>query len=313
MYIDSLIQSQDVHSLQKAMISWKKDPPSPKHGCDGRRDCLGPLAFHTGSVGSRVSLSLGARRAERARSTFQNGVVFSSRPVKVEERIRLRVEICDQHWVGALRLGFTAVPPSPAAPPAAMAIPDLARMPGYWVELVPVVHAALGTELQFWVDSKGRGVIKGCGGLRYVLLEGVDVSQKLWAVIDMYGQTRAVLLLGSEKKGKFQIKRSCPTPPPPPVSHGDSCLCISKGRSCHSRHIAASLLLPATEKRQTAPPTGLHLEKDCSVCLSARARVTLSCGHRCLCVSCAARVAEEFGSCPLCRGPIIGIRGMSDG
>ncbi|XP_064165216.1 E3 ubiquitin-protein ligase NEURL3-like [Anguilla rostrata] len=286
-------------------------PPSPPHLCGGHRRCLGPLAFHTGSAGSQISLSLGGRRAERARGTFQNGVVFSSRPVKVRERIRLRVEVWDQHWEGALRLGFTAVPPVWASP-AAMAIPHLTDKPGYWAGVVPDSLAPLGSELCFWVDPQGRVILENSSGQTGVLQEGVDVRRKLWAMIDVYGQTRAVLLLGSEKKGKFGIRRSCPTPPPPPVSRGDSCLCVPKGRTFHVHRSTASL--PQQQQLpDTAPPTGVHLEEDCSVCLSLRASVTLSCGHRCLCTPCATRVAEEFGSCPLCRQPIIGFCDVHEG
>ncbi|KAJ8408529.1 hypothetical protein AAFF_G00251640 [Aldrovandia affinis] len=289
-------------------------PPSPHHRCG--YSCLGPLTFHTGSVGARLTLGLGARRAERAQKTFQNGLAFSGRPVRVEERIRLRVELCDQHWEGALRLGFTTVPPSPGAPPAPMAIPDLTNMPGYWAAAVPQTEAQPGSELQFWVDSQGRVVFQGSSGLLYLLLEGVDVQQPLWAVIDVYGQTRAVLLLGSEKKDRFRLRTSCPTSPPPPVCIGDSCLCVSKGRRCGQNQISVSIPDPqflATEDRQTVPPTGLHLEENCAICLSQSACMTLSCGHRCLCTPCALRVVEQFGFCPLCRQPITILHDKRDG
>ncbi|KAG7476353.1 hypothetical protein MATL_G00081990 [Megalops atlanticus] len=205
--------------------------------CCGRR-CLGPLAFHTGAMGARLNLSQGARRAERAKDTFQHGLAFSCRPVRVGEKIRLRVERSDQHWEGALRLGFTSFPPS-RTPVPAVACPSLTATPGSWVAPISPVYAQLGAEMKFWVEDCGRVFIKGSDRKRYLLLEGVDVKQKLWAVIDVYGQTRAVLLLGS-KMGTFWARRSCPTPSPARVSPGDSCLCVRNGRRCQPRHSSAS-------------------------------------------------------------------------
>lgn len=40
---------------------------------------------------------------------------------------------------------------------------------------------------------------------------------------------------------------------------------------------------------------------DCVVCMAKKARITLPCGHQCLCFSCTSRVIQEFGTCPLCR------------
>ncbi|XP_036385974.1 E3 ubiquitin-protein ligase NEURL3-like [Megalops cyprinoides] len=267
----------------------------PPHSCG--RGCLGPLAFHTVAVGARLSLSQGARRAERAKDTFQQGLAFSCRPVQVGERIRLRVERSDQHWEGALRLGFTSVLPSCASVPA-MALPGLTATPGSWVAPIPAVYAQLGMEVEFWVKACGRVFIEGSDRKRYLLLEGVDVRQELWAVIDVYGQTRAVQLLGS-KKGKFWVQRSCPVPPPARVSPGDSCLCVYNGRRCQPRHSSTS------QQDPTSPPAGWNQQEDCSVCLSENASVFLPCGHRCLCEPCAVRVTAEFTTCPLCRCPIV--------
>lgn len=157
--------------------------------------CLGPLAFHTEAVGERITLSHGATCAERAWNTFRNGVVFSSRPVRVMERVRLRVDRIAHQWHGALRLGFTSIPPA-RGPPADMAIPNLTKEPGYWAVPVPEVCALPGSQLQFWFNSKGRLMYKGQDGQKYWLLEGLDISKPLWAMIDVYGQTCTVALLG---------------------------------------------------------------------------------------------------------------------
>ncbi|CDQ57081.1 unnamed protein product [Oncorhynchus mykiss] len=272
----------------------------PKHG----RHCLGPLFFHKGVLGTQVCLSLGGRRVERNRETFRNGLTFSSRPVRVQEKIHLRLELCDQHWNGALRLGFTSIPPSSCGPlfPPAMAIPDLTTTDRYWASPVPSSLNMPGAELRFWVTPKGVLVYEGPNRVRYLLLKGVDVRSPLWAIIDVYGQTRAVLLLGSKQKG-CNTRRSCPVPPPPSVSYEDSCMCVNKG---HPRCTPRGNHLPTDPISTTQMDSSAErdLVEDCAVCLSLRASVVLSCGHRCLCQCCAVRVTAEFGICPLCRQSI---------
>ncbi|XP_035632764.1 E3 ubiquitin-protein ligase NEURL3-like [Oncorhynchus keta] len=271
------------------------------------RHCLGPLSFHKGALGTDVWLSLGGRRVERDRETFQNGLTFSSRPIRVQEKIHLRVECCDQHWHGALRLGFTIIPPSSSGPlfPPAMAIPDLTTTYGYWASIVPSSLIIPGAELRFWVTPRGTLVYEGPNGLRYKLLKGVDVTRHLWAMIDVYGQTRAVLLLGSEKKDllKLRIRRSCPVPPPPSVSHRDSCMCVNEDHPCRTPQDYRLSADPITTT-QIDHSIDRDIADDCVVCLSARASVVLPCAHRCLCLRCAQRVTAEFGNCPLCRHSI---------
>ncbi len=41
--------------------------------------------------------------------------------------------------------------------------------------------------------------------------------------------------------------------------------------------------------------------EECVVCYSDVANYCLSCGHKCVCTSCAIRVHKMFGTCPLCR------------
>nr|XP_046163555.1 E3 ubiquitin-protein ligase NEURL3-like [Oncorhynchus gorbuscha] len=263
----------------------------PKHG----RQCLGPLFFHKGVLGTQVCLSLGGRRVERNRETFRNGLTFSSRPIRVQEKIHLRVELCDQHWNGALRVGFTSIPPSSCGPlfPPAMAIPDLTTIDRYWAAPVPSSLNMPEAELRFWVTPKGVLVCEGPNRVRYLLLEGVDVRSPLWAIIDVYGQTRAVLLLGSKQKG-CNTRRSCP--------YEDSYMCVNKVFPVAPLGASTSPLTLSLPHRWTPLQSGTWLK--IALCLSLRASVVLSCGHRCLCQCCAVRVTAEFGICPLCRQSI---------
>lgn len=142
-----------------------------------------------------VSLSQGARRADRTGVTFRHGLVFSSRPVRPQERVRLRVELCKLTWHGAMRVGFTNVLPIARALPS-LAIPDLTDLPGHWAAPVPETCCLPGSKLEFWVSNGGTLYFRNANGRQHKLLEGVDLSWPLWAMIDVYGQTCSVLLLG---------------------------------------------------------------------------------------------------------------------
>ncbi|XP_041793835.1 E3 ubiquitin-protein ligase NEURL3 isoform X2 [Chelmon rostratus] len=206
------------------------------HRCS--MSCLGPLTFHSQAVGVKVRLSRGCLLAERSGGTFKHGLVFSSRPLKINERIRLRMEKDADHWHGAVRVGFTSTPPSARSLPLpTMAIPDLTDTPGHWAAPVHESYCQAGSELEFWVSYGGAIYITSSNTKQQKLLEGVDLSRPLWAMIDIYGKTRSIYLLGSEKRGLLCTRRSCPAPEcltSPDVKnhyslipHGDSDECMS--------------------------------------------------------------------------------------
>ncbi|XP_076746574.1 E3 ubiquitin-protein ligase NEURL3-like isoform X1 [Maylandia zebra] len=258
------------------------------HRCSSR--CLGPLTFHNQAVGEKVRLSHGGRLAEKTENTFKNGLVFSNRPVKIQEKIHLRVQRDSTNWEGALRVGFTTVPPSSRSLPLpCMAIPNLTDKPGHWAVPVNESYCQAGSELKFWV-SHGGSIYVAVSNRRYKWLTGVDLSQPLWAMIDVYGQTRSILLLGSEKKDLFCTKRSCPAPEPLTSPDAYSHFGSVSDFSCDDCISCLDMKMPG--------------DITCVVCMVKEARITLPCGHRCLCRHCNSRVFQEFGTCPLCRHKI---------
>ncbi|XP_069380116.1 E3 ubiquitin-protein ligase NEURL3 [Paralichthys olivaceus] len=251
--------------------------------------CLGPLTFHSHAVGQMVRLSCGGRRAERTGSTFKNGLVFSSRPVKVLEKIRLRVEKDLISWHGALRVGFTNVSPSDRTLPLPMmAIPNLSDSPGHWAAPIPENCCQEGSEIEFWVSCGGSIYVTSNNSKPHKLLTGVDLRLPLWAMIDIYGQTCSILLLGSEKKKLISTSRSCPAPEPPTSPDVDSRLISDVFTLCRNEYI-------------TCLDKDILTDEYCVVCLGSEARITLPCGHRCLCKLCTPKVLQQFGTCPLCR------------
>ncbi|XP_053181631.1 E3 ubiquitin-protein ligase NEURL3 [Scomber japonicus] len=240
--------------------------------------CLGPLTFHCQAVGDMVSLSQGGRLAKRMEGTFKNGLVFSSREVRVQERVCLRVEKDLFNWHGALRVGFTTVSPtSRALPLPCMAIPNLTDTGKHWAAPVHESLCRAGSKLEFWVSHGGAVYVKSNTSKKHMLLRGVDLSRPLWAIIDIYGQTCSILLLRSKKTTSSWTRQSCPVPECITSTNSDNFTCIS------------------------GPNVEIPQDKCCVVCLGKKASVTLPCGHQCLCHYCANRVIYELGNCPLCR------------
>lgn len=274
--------------LKMVKDSSMESPESHKCGLS----CLGPLTFHPEAVGAKVRLSEGGRRAQRTGNTFKNGVVFSSRPVKINEKVRLRVEEKLSNWHGALRVGFTNVPPSARPLPLPiMAIPDLTDTPGNWAGPVRESFCRAGDELEFWVSHGGSIHVTVNNTRRHKLFTGVDLTLPLWAMMDVYGQTCSIYLMGSEKSSTFCTRRSCPAPErlsPPRVDNRYSYIPDDDCISCLDM------------ENPGAGDSVLH----CVVCLGREARITLPCGHRCLCRHCAPRVFQQFDCCPLCREKI---------
>ncbi|XP_028852709.1 E3 ubiquitin-protein ligase NEURL3 [Denticeps clupeoides] len=264
-----------------------------ERSCSCGRRCLGPMTFNSEVLGRHVTLSRGACRATRDAHSFRHGLVFSSRPVRVGEKVCIRVERCILAWHGALRIGFTTVPPGSRHLPS-LAIPDLTDKPGYCAQPVSESACKPGSEVRFWMTSRAK-LCYQASGRTYCMQTDMDLSQQpLWAMIDVYGQTSTVLLLGSVKKGIFQCRTSCPAPVNPPTSS-----------ECGYLDVPESLQRPENnrvEDEQWKPDMAAgHV---CVVCLSNSAAVTVRCGHRCMCFGCATRVISELEACPLCRHPL---------
>ncbi|XP_072289082.1 E3 ubiquitin-protein ligase NEURL3 [Eucyclogobius newberryi] len=257
----------------------KSSCSSEGHRCSAQ--CLGPLVFHSQTKGECIRLSKHGRCAQQDTNTFKNGLLFSCRSVRVQEKVRLRIDTHRLNWTGALRVGFTTVPPSArTADLPCMAIPCLTKLPGHWAAPVKDSMVRTGALLEFWVSDSGCINVCINDGFQWKLLSGVDISRPLWAMIDVYGQTCGITLLGSVKKELFRTRKSCPAP--------------------KYRTPTAPSLDPCRDLTQTSADKGIC--EECVVCLAKEAQIIVKpCGHQCLCSTCAIRILEDFGTCPMCR------------
>lgn len=172
-----------------------RHPPAPADA-DAKLP-LEALRFHAEAKGAQVLLGPGRSTACRL-ATFHDGIVFSQRPVRPGEPVALRVLGHERGWHGGLRVGFTrldpACVPAPSLPP--FVCPDLEQQSPTWAAMLPDNCALAGDVVCFWVNRRGRLSAKVNGGPRLVLRKGVPTGAPLWAVMDVYGTTKAIELLG---------------------------------------------------------------------------------------------------------------------
>lgn len=146
-----------------------------------------------------MHVRLDARQSTAYRcATFHDGIVFSQRPVQPGERVVLRVLGHQDGWCGGLRVGFTRLDPAhlpaPSLPP--FVCPDLEQQSPTWAAMLPHGCALAGDVVCFWVTRRGRLCAQVNAGPRLLLRKGVPVGAPLWAVMDVYGTTKAIELLG---------------------------------------------------------------------------------------------------------------------
>ncbi|XP_016335454.1 E3 ubiquitin-protein ligase NEURL3-like [Sinocyclocheilus anshuiensis] len=263
--------------------------------CDTRWS-LKAISFHSDVKGRLITLSDGGRRVSRDESSFCHGLTFSGRAVKTEEKLRLRVERCGGAWHGALRLGFAHVSPEQTALPA-LAIPDLTNSPLYAAVIVPEHICRPGSEIEFMLKKNGSVRIRSSDGRTHTEQTTLNPKWPVWAMIDVYGQTTAVTMLGSKMKRWVFTSRSCPA-----LTH----VRHTEDKETQERKKQMSMLEQRNLRNHHLDSTDNEAPdcEECVVCYSNVANCCLSCGHKCVCTPCAMRVHMMFGTCPLCRQPL---------
>uniref|UniRef100_A0A3Q2XGQ2 E3 ubiquitin-protein ligase NEURL1B n=1 Tax=Hippocampus comes TaxID=109280 RepID=A0A3Q2XGQ2_HIPCM len=154
--------------------------------------------FHPHAKGKNIRLDGQLRRATR-KNSFCNGITFSHKPVRLYEKVRLRLTGVHTGWSGALRFGFTSLDPSDLiiSDIPKYACPDLVTRPGYWAKALPERLALKDSVLAYWADRHGRVFYSINDGEPILFHCGLSIGCPLWAIIDIYGITQEVTLLES--------------------------------------------------------------------------------------------------------------------
>lgn len=191
--VDANLQHRPVASRQYYILP---------HGTVERRSSglavnLESPRFHPHTKGKNIRLDAQLRRATR-KNSFCHGLTFSQRPIRLYEQVRLRLSGVHSGWSGALRFGFTSLDPSELASSdiPKYACPDLVARPGYWAKALPERLAARDNVLAFWADRHGRVFYTVNDGEPVLFHCGLSAARPLWAIIDIYGITQEVTLLG---------------------------------------------------------------------------------------------------------------------
>lgn len=157
---------------------------------------LSSLRFHE-IHGDNIEIHVQGKVAERVVG-FCDAIVFSSRPITIGEKITIHLRSIDNGWSGALRLGFTAVDPiRMASDIPKYACPDLSTRVGNWAKALSPSICKLNTIVKFHVDLAGKLQYSVNGGREDELLDGIDTSASLWAIFDLYGNTKSLEIVDS--------------------------------------------------------------------------------------------------------------------
>ncbi|XP_017522667.2 E3 ubiquitin-protein ligase NEURL3 [Manis javanica] len=230
------------------------------------------LRFHAKAKGAQVQLEA-LHCIARRRSTFHDGIVFSQRPLQPDERVALRVLWYEDCWCGGLRVGFTRLDPArvPALSLPPFLCPDLEQLSPTWAAVLPNHWVFPGNVIRFWVNRSGWLFASINAGPQLLLRKGVRMGAPLWAVMDVYGTTKAIQLLDPTASA-FPTGGTFSTTTP--------------------WDLYVDLV---SELEDTAGG-------ECAICFHRAANSCLvPCGHTLFCSSCAWRVFWDTAKCPVCR------------
>ncbi|XP_076368522.1 E3 ubiquitin-protein ligase neur isoform X2 [Tachypleus tridentatus] len=272
------------------------------------------LQFHR-TKGCNINLSNDRTVAERNDSHYCYGYVFTSRPLRVGERLVIQVTKTEQMYVGALAFGLTSCDPATVN---GIDLPEdadsLLDRPEYWVVKKDIGNSPqLGDELTFLITNSGEvQFIKNRQAPTTVM--HVDHTLNLWAFLDLYGNTTRVRLLGTTTEipavqGSLTRRSLGSIPLSTSVDSG-----MSGGFNEIDKSPTGSLTvrLPMQEGSSTSGGEiilhpGDNSGNECAICYERQTdSVLYTCGHMCMCFECAVQQwkGQGDGQCPICRAPI---------
>ncbi|XP_014647065.1 PREDICTED: E3 ubiquitin-protein ligase NEURL3, partial [Ceratotherium simum simum] len=209
----------------------------------------------------------------------------------------------EARWCGGLRVGFTRLDPARLAarslPP--FVCPDLELQSPTWAAVLPEGSAFPGNVVCFWVNRRGRLFAEVNAGPRLLLRTGVLMGAPLWAVMDVYGTTKAIQLLGAAARRDPWGEGRLGWFSAPILSRG-------KNHSCHNQRLpqspAAVPFAPMCSQPLLSPFPATAGE-ECTICFHRAANTRfVPCGHTHFCSHCAWHVFRDTAKCPLCRWEI---------
>merc|ERR1711953_188325 len=204
-----------------------------------------PLEFHP-VHGDNVMLSANNTIAARVES-FCKAIVFTHRPVRVNEKIFIRFVDKAESWSGSIRFGFSALDPRLLAGNLPKyACPDLTNKSGFWAKALSEKFADKDSVMYYYVSSGGDVIFGVNGEDKGVFFSGVDTRKQLWGLVDVYGNSHVIELVDPRRTlnnirtaqtvprspapvRHHQHQHPAPTPPPP---HQQQQVRLRRSESC---------------------------------------------------------------------------------
>ena len=250
---------------------------------------LARAAFHRGCTGQNVSLNQTATIATRSETEFCNGYVFLDSPLQPGESLVVRVLETESTYIGSLAFGLSGADPRGVT---SSSLPEdselLLQRPEYWVlskDVLANPHA--GDEICFTLALDGAVLCSINNGPDRVLFHS-DISIPTRPFIDIYGVAQKIQLLGV-------APATLPCQTPTMRRSVRSTKASPRPKSCSPSS------LPSLDISQDS---GM-VANECVICYEGDVDCVLySCGHMCMCFSCAVQQFNSSGECPLCRATI---------
>eukprot|EP00794_Sanderia_malayensis_P017422 gene17422-19166_t len=166
------------------------------------------IYFHS-RCGKSVRLLNGDRRARRDGDTYDNGLVFSNRPLHIGELFQLKIEEMESKWAGSLRIGITTENPNRPELRIARAITDLFTNDNdnYWILSGSHVYNGTKEKKLYQLNLHTLDVydrvavqVKSNGDLHFfqngfdkgIAISNIPCDKQVYAVFDLYGRTKQV-------------------------------------------------------------------------------------------------------------------------
>ncbi|RZC36063.1 Neuralized, zf-C3HC4 3, and/or Nup160 domain containing protein [Asbolus verrucosus] len=151
-----------------------------------------PLRFHN-RHGKNIRITNEGTVARRTNTNFfTRGLVFSARPIRINEKIYFKLVEVTDNVGGFVYVGFTSKNPENLH---GVTCASLADKPGYWSWFFPKNLCERNTVLFYYVTASGE-VHYGVENVEKGLFGGkIQMRNSLWALIDIFGNSNAIKLV----------------------------------------------------------------------------------------------------------------------
>ena len=277
--------------LRRSESCGRMSGPENSHYYGSRR--LAKASFSRACTGQNVSLNASGNVATRTETEFCNGYVFLDSPLQPGESMVVRILETESTYIGSLAFGLSGAEPRHLS---SSSLPEdselLLARPEYWVlskDVLANPHA--GDEICLTLALDGAVLCSINNGPERVLFHS-DISIPTRPFIDIYGVAQKIQLLGV-------------APAPLPSSHTPSLRRPVRSNKLSPRPKSCSPSShPSLDISGDSGMSGM-VQNECVVCYEADVDCVLySCGHMCMCFSCAVQQFDCSGECPLCRATI---------